>query len=221
MKEKIIESFVDFHQSVLSFNTDQIIFRGVKDKDYVLLPQIGRIFREQPEVRETEERQMFLLFKERSLPYLEFTPRNDWDWLALAQHHGLPTRLLDWTRNPLVALFFAVEDEGCSDSAVYALKDQEILSISLKSDPLQYPKVAKFVPDWIIQRIINQLGVFTIHPCPTDVFSPANLEKLIIPQKVHQELKKTLDKYGVNRATLFADLDGLASYIAWERTHSI
>jgi hypothetical protein len=45
------------------------------------------------------------------------------------------------------------------------------------------------------------------------------LGKMIIPQKIHGDLKKILDGYGVNRATLFADLDGLARYIAWERLH--
>lgn len=219
MKETVVTSFEEFHKMVQSRNTEKAIFRGIRNKNYVLIPQIGRLFARRTEIRETEEREMFQLFRERALPYLDFQPRNDWDWLALAQHHGLPTRLLDWTRNPLVALFFAVEDEGENDSAVYALKDQEMLSISLESDPFKYPKVAKFIPDWIMQRIVSQLGVFTIHPNPEEVFSPDNLEKLIIPQKIHPELKNVLDKYGINRATLFADLDGLARYITWERMH--
>ncbi len=217
MKETVITSFEGFHKSVQSYGIGRAIFRGVKNKDYVLISQIGRFFAGRPEIREIEEKKMFQLFKERSLPYLEFKPRNDWDWLALAQHHGLPTRLLDWTNNALVALFFAIEDEFECDAAVYVLTDQETLSISSESDPFKYSKIAKFVPGWIMQRIISQLGVFTIHPHPEESFSPDNLEKLIIPQKLHRELKKILDSYGINRATLFADLDGLARYITWER----
>ncbi len=217
MNEIVVGSFEDFHRAVQSLDSDAV-FRGIKNRDYELVPQIGRLILGTGKSRLEEEKHMFRLFKERALPYLDFMPRNDWDWLALAQHHGLPTRLLDWTQNPLVALYFAIEDDPENDSAVCLLRGCAMLSTGLHTDPFRYPEAAKFIPDWITRRIVTQLGVFTIHPHPEEIFSPDGLDKIIIPRELHRSFKRVLDRYGINRATLFSDLDGLARYITWQRT---
>lgn len=219
MKETKLESFEEFHQQVQSYNKEADIYRGVKNKDYQLVPKIGRVPLGKNRSRKIEEGRIFRRFRERALPYLEFMPRNDWDWLAIAQHHGLPTRLLDWTRNPLAALYFAVEHETIHDSAIYVLRGYEVLSIKTHSDPFKYPQVGKFVPDRITARISAQLGVFTVHPEPEEPFSSDSLEKLIIPNRLRRQLKRIADTYGINRATLFPGLDGLAHHITWQRTN--
>ena len=218
MKETVVDSFEAFHQQVQSYNKEADCYRGVTNKDYELIPRVGRIPLGRGQSRKLEEGRLFRRFKERAIPYLEFVPRNDWDWLAIAQHHGLPTRLLDWTRNPLAALYFAVEHESESDCAIYVLKGYEVLSTRVHPNPFEYEKVGKFVPDRITSRISAQLGVFTIHPDPAKAFVSDELDKLIIPNKTRRNLKKILDTYGINRATLFPDLDGLAIHITYQRT---
>lgn len=213
----IIKSFEDFHDTIKKYSGKIVIYRGVRDINYKLIPRLGRIKYKSGNVIK-EEKKMLRLFKERSLPFLNFTPRNDWEWLALAQHHGLPTRLLDWTTNPLVAAYFAVEKEHKGDSAVYAYRTRNFLDTIKKPDPFEIKQIGKFIPSHVTQRITAQAGLFTIHPTPTEEFNDSAVEVIIISEESRQKLKKELYQYGIHKASLFPDLDNLAKHIEWIRT---
>lgn len=219
MKKLKVQSFEDLHSAVQSFKRSVVVYRGVRTLDRELKPKIGRYTKLRSSEIEKEEKTILRLFKEQALPYLDFIPSSEWDWMAIAQHHGLPTRLLDWSRNPLVAAFFAVEKEHDGDSAVYAFRSNKYISTEKRKKPFAETTVGRFIPRHVTRRITAQTGMFTIHPDPrSDFRSDSRITCIIIKNNFRKLLKDMLYQYGIHRASLFPDLDGLSKHIEWLRT---
>ncbi len=166
-------------------------------------------------------------------------PNDYFEMLALAQHHGLATALLDWTTNPLVALFFTINDSEQlkNDGALfiydYTAQPRELqnpprVGVEVKPSELhKLNKVYNFTSDAISSRILAQSGEFTVHCPPTlkidssstdrsrAFFSERNIKilKINIPHKIKMELKQTLNLFGINNASLFPGLDGIANHV--------
>jgi hypothetical protein len=104
-------------------------FRGQADEQWRLEPSLERLARRYKDIRADAETYAVRAFKRRAHHYLRDLPgeQDDLEWLALMRHHGAPTRLLDWTRSPYVAAFFATAEANEKDnSAIWAVDIEAI-----------------------------------------------------------------------------------------------
>jgi hypothetical protein len=161
-----------------------------------------------------DEKRIVDVFMRRSRPYLEHSPEDRIEWLSIAQHHGLPTRLLDWTESFLAAIFFAVQTAGVRGlPVVYAFKhsDYQLLTV----DPFKLRGVALYWPPHIASRIPAQQALFTVHGNPKVHFRPPSLEQWLIEPTACFRIKKQLRVCGMTESVLFPGIDGLAGYLEW------
>lgn len=209
-----------------------VVFRGQRSDAWELVPSIARDpFTDKavcldPADSRAVERHLLNDFRHRCIamfpPWLTVGTPNErsWNALVLAQHYGLPTRLLDWTKNPLVALFFALEAEPPKGAtpAVYVLDtvhDSAGLSGIAAKNP-EAPVYAAndlglFNPPHIDGRVIAQGSLFTVSRDPRTPLPATPIT--FVGDRVHT--LKQLDSLGINRSTLFPDFTGIARYLAW------
>jgi hypothetical protein len=230
MEEPKINNLQDFIDQLYidPLNTWKYIFRG-QNIDKPLLPKIARNTRLKiNEIRQIEKK-VLNEFKLKSRPFIEYKPETDWEWLAIAQHNGLKTRLLDWTENALAALWFCVEkvpsnNEGNGVVWVFStFSEFQYVDIAKVEDPFSIEETKILQPPYVSKRIIAQTGLFTIHklqdkdqiciPLENHDRYKGLLKKLIIPYNSFDKIKNQLNKCGINNSTLFPGLDSLCDSI--------
>jgi len=205
------------------------IYRGVTDCNYKLLTSIGRIRHKSvaKPIDKEEEEQALLRFKDKVRSHIKVTVENDLEWMIISQHHGAPTRLLDWTRSPLIAAYFAVTtiqdridistgDRTPIDGAVYAAKSPPKGGAKDCNKPFEVKRVKLIDPPHVSERGPGQVSVFTIHAKPLKPWNPPDVIKFLIPRKSKFDIKKELDGLGINEAALFPGIDATARYIGWQ-----
>ena len=197
-------------------NTRRPLIRGERKISFE--PTAG-IFRSK--LCEESESAIFNEFQRHIPAHSNIDVTNLWNVMSLAQHHGLPTRLLDWTTNPLVATYFACEGESDEDSAVWVVWGFES-SPELPHNPKDIEQITPVSPMVISPRIQAQAGEFTVHPNGKPIkeyLKPGDhIIKISIPQGQRLRILMQLDFLGVNRRSLFPDLDGLSQYLKWRVT---
>lgn len=222
--EATISSVGDLVRIVECAHLGDYQYRGQRSIDWPLLPSLTR---ENSPCRDglapnesCRDKELHILneFNTRAKAYRTSAPRSELELAILAQHHGTPTRLLVLTMNPLAALYFAVEqdEEGPgADAVVWAARGNRYRVSDLprcKFDKLG-EGVYFVIPDHDENRAAFQSSLFAVWANPSKAFEtvapPETLWKITVPKGKRSTIKWMLHCVGINRETLFPDLDGL------------
>lgn len=228
-REATIQSVGDLVRIVECLHQGDFQYRGQTSLAWPLLPSLTRpgspcsSGRAPGESCRDKEIHILKEFRSRVPAYRSAAPSSELALAILAQHYGAPTRLLDWTLNPLAALFFAVRDEACdgSDAVVWAASGHRYRAVELRDCSFDSLRDAIFVlPDLDEDRAAVQASLFAIWGDIEKPFDQAidhtSLWRIRVPREKCGAMRWGLHCLGINQETLFPDLDGLGRYLSWK-----
>lgn len=232
--DREIRSVADLLGAMAAERPEQraVWYRGQTNSNWRLTSSIAR------HARADAELTLFKRFKQNALQFMLQRPADDWEWLFVMQHHQLPTRLMDWTESPLVALYFAVEADGeaaepaalwsicpfelnhstgfvaTHDHEIPAFGDDDFLDAYLPT----FTGRMNLGPIGAIGmrnnlRIQAQQGVFTVSRDPTvplDEGDPGFLWKYVVPADAKEPIRRELALLNIGRLALFPELTNVA-----------
>lgn len=196
------------------------LYRGQADQSWELKPKAGR----EPHYVNANYTHRLHAWCREAIAYTKDFPDNEWEQMALAQHHGLATNLLDWTGNPLAAMYFACSELGNKNGAMYCYFPTQYVTETNTPTLNNYKNVVGYIPRIINPRLKNQNPFFTFHPDAKICITPRKLQKpfsgqqlkiITIDKSAKSLILEELNLYGINRKFLFPDLDGLSAHYNW------
>ena len=182
------EDFIDFVKDPKKC-WSTLIYRGQANYKWPLLSRLDRLEKRYPTkpnlgggipkeflVPRVDRETHLNRFKETALDKIMKTVTSEDGWMAIAQHHGLATPLLDWTYSPFVALFFAFEEEKCDCDGEFKRPDKRVV-FTLTHHLVDKNKAIKELvrpfsaPGYGNYRAVSQAGVFFKMPEGKDLES--------------------------------------------------